>query len=86
MDEDIVLQVRITEHLVNLLEGFQDVLVHVTAFPYMNKMLNGSWYVSLIHGCHQGEKMKIEGGGAEGTHQGQCQRLLLVKMNITKEP
>jgi hypothetical protein len=85
MNEDIVLQVGVTEHLVNLLEGFQDVFIHISPFPDVDQVPNRSWNISLVHGRHQGEEVEIERGGAKGTDKGKREGFPLEPMNIPKE-
>lgn len=50
MKENIVFQVGITEQLVDLLEGFEYILVSVSPFPNLNELLYGARYVPLYHG------------------------------------
>lgn len=83
MKEGIVLQVCISKQEVDLLEGFQYVLVCISSFPNLEKGMDGGRKVALGHGGQEREEMEIEGGGAECPDERECEGLSLMEMDIS---
>lgn len=76
-------QVRVSEELMDLLEGFQDILIGVSSFPNLEEMLYRSGEVPMGHGGEEGDKVEIKGGRAECSDEGKRQHLLLMDMDIS---
>lgn len=78
-------EIGIAKELMDLLEGFEDVFVHVSSFPDMDEMPNGLWKVSLGHSGQEGDKMEIEGGRTECAYKRECEWYLLECLYISEK-
>jgi hypothetical protein len=93
MEQLMMLEVVGAKELVNLLKGFEDVFVHVSSFPDVEKRPCGMDDVPLGHGGQEGRKVEIvgrrtehaDGGEREGLSVLSLLSVLSVLVNIAEE-